>query len=433
MSRDAFFDDLRSGLEEESRSSNGRTNSRSTEPSRDVKESPANRQIDNERSQGFKLTQAPLMRLAVFHIDAQAYELVWTCHHILMDGWCTTLVQQEVLRLYEAYRQGRDLWLEPSPPYRNYIAWLRQQDLSAAEAFWRRRLKGFTRPTPLGMTAEPVDPPEQRYGNQQVYLDTEESAVLQALVQRHRLTLNSIIQGVWALLLSRYSGEADIVFGATVSGRPADIPRVESMVGLFINTLPVRIEIAPDTPLWSWLEAIQTQNQERSPYEYCAAGQVHQWSDLPGTLPLYESIVVFENYPTDESSLQQSSELDFGISKAYSLGAQTHYVLTLLIIPGSRLGVQMVYDRARLDDSDIGWILEHFLRLLRCILTGQEVRLAALAGQIPTNQIPQFRANYASRHRRSWSSNWPRFGKRCYRYPLSVYRTTSLTLAVIPY
>jgi thioesterase domain-containing protein/acyl carrier protein len=192
-------------------------------------------------------------------------------------------------------------------------------------------------------------------------------------------------------LLSRYSGEADIVFGATVSGRPADIPRVESMVGLFINTLPVRIEIAPDTPLWSWLEAIQTQNQERSPYEYCAAGQVHQWSDLPGTLPLYESIVVFENYPINESSLQQSSELGFGISKAYSLGAQTHYALTLLVIPGSRLGVQMVYDRARLDDSDIGWILEHFLRLLKCILTGQEVRLAALAGQIPTNQIPQFR------------------------------------------
>jgi acyl carrier protein len=241
------------------------------------------------------------------------------------------------------------------------------------------------------MTAKPVDPPEQRYGNQQAYLDTEESAVLQALVQRHRLTLNSLIQGVWALLLSRYSGEADIVFGATVSGRPADIPGVESMVGFFINTLPVRIEIAPDTPLWSWLEAIQTQNQERSPYEYCAAGQVHQWSDLPGTLPLYESIVVFENYPIDESSLQQSSELDFETSKAYSLGAQTHYAFTLLVIPGSRVGVQMVYNRARLDDSDISWILEHFLRLLRCILTGQEVRLAALAGQIPTDQIPQFR------------------------------------------
>jgi hypothetical protein len=154
--------------------------------------------IDNERSQGFKLTQAPLMRLAVFQIDGQAYELVWTWHHILMDGWCTTLVQQEVLRLYEVYRQGRDLWLEPSPPYRNYIAWLRQQDLSAAEAFWRRLLQGFTRPTPLGMTAKPVDPPEQRYGNQLAYLDTEESAVLQALVQRHRLTLNSLIQGVWA-------------------------------------------------------------------------------------------------------------------------------------------------------------------------------------------------------------------------------------------
>ncbi|MGH8535950.1 MAG: condensation domain-containing protein [Gammaproteobacteria bacterium] len=347
--------------------------------------------MDNERSQGFKLTQAPLMRLAVFQIDGQAHEFVWTCHHILMDGWCKTLVQQEVLRLYEVYRRSQDLWLEPSPPYRNYIAWLRQQDSSAAEAFWRLLLQGFTKPTPLGMTGKPIDPPEPRYGNQQACLDTEESAVLQALVQRHRVTLNSLIQGVWALLLSRYSGQADIVFGATVSGRPADLPRVESMVGLFINTLPVRIQFAPDTPLWSWLEAIQTQNQERSPYEYCAAGQVHRWSDLPGTLPLYESIVVFENYPTNESSLQHSSELNPGISETHSLGAQTRYALTLLAIPGPRLGVQIVYDRARSDDSDIGWILEHFLRLLRCILTGQEVRLAALAGQIPTEQIPQFR------------------------------------------
>jgi amino acid adenylation domain-containing protein/non-ribosomal peptide synthase protein (TIGR01720 family) len=349
------------------------------------------RYIDNDRSQGFELTQAPLLRLAVFQTDEQTYELVWTHHHILMDGWCTALLRQEVLRLYNAYRQGQDLWLEPRPPYGNYLAWLKRQELPAAEAFWRRLLQGFTGPTPLGRAAEPVNPPEPRYGSQPAYLDRQESAALQALVRHHRLTLNSLIQGVWALLLSGYSGAADIVFGATVSGRPADLPGVESMVGLFINTLPVRIKIAPDTPLWSWLEAIQAQQQERSPYEYCAAGQVHHWSDLPGTLPLYESIVVFENYPLDEASLPQTSEPDLEISEAYSLGAQTHYALTLLVMPGSRLGVQMVYDRARLEDSDIGRMLDHFVMLLRRILTGQDVPLAALASQIPTDQIPHLR------------------------------------------
>jgi thioesterase domain-containing protein/acyl carrier protein len=346
--------------------------------------------LKEDRCRGFQLTKAPLMRLALFAIDDNIYQFVWSHHHILMDGWCLPLILQEFLDFYEAFSNNEDLQLAPSRPYRDYIIWQKQQDLSQAEKFWRKMLQGFKKPTPLGTAALPNSSPEtqERYGQQKVSLSVSATAALQNLARQHRLTLNTLIQGVWALLLSRYSGESDVVFGATVSGRPPDLIGVESMVGLFINTLPVRFKVGGDRDLWSWLQDTQTQHLDRPSYEYCSAGQVHQWSEVPGYLPLYESILVFENYPSD-SSLLQSQDLTIDIRNTRSIGAQTKYALTFLVIPGSQLAFQIVYDNHRFASSDIAGILEHLQDLLKSIVALPEQDLATILETIPSDRIPK--------------------------------------------
>ena len=348
--------------------------------------------LSADRLRGFEMTEPPLMRLALFQVGSNAYQFIWTSHHILADGWCVPLIFKEVFALYEAFSKGQDLFLEPSHPYRNYIAWLKQQDLSQAEAFWRNKLQGFKSPTPLGIEAEPVNfsTEEERYGEQKTRLTASATAALQFLVRQHRLTLNILVQGIWALLLSRYSGLEDVVFGATFSGRPSELVGAESMLGLFINTLPIRLQVFSQTSLWSWLKDIQDQSFTQRDYEYCSEGQIHEWSEVAGSLPLYESLLVFQNYPVD-SSVKQSVHHDMNQPQARSIGAQTKYALTILVSPSSELEFCIIYNRYRYDNPAITLILEHFQTLLNSIVDLPEQQLGTLIERISEDQIPQVR------------------------------------------
>ncbi|MBC1312640.1 amino acid adenylation domain-containing protein, partial [Trichormus variabilis PNB] len=348
--------------------------------------------VSADRLHGFDMTQAPLMRLALFQVASNAYQFVWTSHHILTDGWSTPLIFQEVFALYTAFSKGQDLSLKPSHPYRNYIAWLKQQDLSQAEAFWRNKLQGFKSPTPLGIEAEPMtfSDGEERYGEQKARLSASATAALQSLVRKHHLSLNILVQGVWGLLLSRYSGLEDVVFGATFSGRPPELVGSESMLGLFINTLPMRLLVPSQASLWSWLKDIQEQNFTQRDYEYCSQGQIHEWSEVPGSLPLYESLLVFQNYPVDPSVIQSANH-DNQQSQDRSIGAQTKYALTILVSPTSQLEFRIIYQRSRYDHPAINLILEHFQALLNSIVDLPEQSLATLIARISPEQVPQVR------------------------------------------
>jgi amino acid adenylation domain-containing protein/non-ribosomal peptide synthase protein (TIGR01720 family) len=349
--------------------------------------------LRNDRRRGFDLNKAPLMRLTIIRLGEYDHISIWTHHHILMDGWSMPLILKELAALYNAYIKGHTLHLEPVRAYREYIAWQRKQDVSQAEAFWRQTLKGLRKPTSLGREWEIRDGAcsgqEDNYGKLETRLSASETAALQALVKRRNLSLGTLVQGIWALLLSHYSGETDVVFGATVSGRPPEIPGVESMIGLFINTVPLRFTIAPEVSVWTWLADIQARQSEQRTYEYCATGQVHSWSDVPGSLPLYESILVFENYPVEES-IQPISDLNLDLVSHRAEGAQTNYALTLMVSPGAELDLQIVFDRRRFDDADMTWILEHFLDLLKRIIADTDQKIAAVLSEIPADQIPKF-------------------------------------------
>jgi non-ribosomal peptide synthetase component F len=349
--------------------------------------------LNTDRRRGFELSRLPLMRLALFQIGETTYQLVRTFHHILVDGWCLPILNRELVWFYGAFSRGEDLKLELSRPYREYLTWLKHQDLAAAESFWRERLAGFRRPTALGVTGEPVDPGDrdEPYGYHELRLPAAEKATLQFLSRQHHLTLNSLVQGVWALLLSRYSGDEDVLFGTTVSGRPPDLGGAESMIGLFSNTLPFRVTVAASDALWSWLQSVQDQHLELRRFEYCSAGQVHQWSEVPNALPLFESLLVFENYPV-EPTLDPSSGFQVtDVRRAQSIGAQTRYPLTILAIPDSELILRFVYDRSRFDVESIHWIARHFREVLNTIAAEPAAVLTALLDKVPVDEIPRVR------------------------------------------
>ncbi len=336
-----------------------------------------NKFLAAERRRGFALSDAPLMRIMLGRITDDAYEFVWCHHHALLDGWSVPIVFQEVLAFYDAFSRGGDLRLEPPRPYRDYIVWLKRQDVSKAETFWRETLKGFTAPTPLvvdrsrGSAADA----SARAVEVETHLSAEATAALNALARKNRLTLNTLAQGAWALLLSRYSGEDQVVFGATVSGRPAELAGAETMVGLFINTLPVRVRVPPDASLLSWLKDLQTYQTELRQYEYSPLVQIQGWSAVPRGLPLFESIMVFENLPVGEALQEGKTDLEiFNVRSA----EQTNYPITVIIGPARELMLKISYDSSRFDQPTILRMLGHLQTLLEGMASQPDGLLAAI-------------------------------------------------------
>ncbi|HEX7314158.1 MAG TPA: amino acid adenylation domain-containing protein [Pyrinomonadaceae bacterium] len=324
-----------------------------------------------DRRRGFQLNKAPLLRLALFRVSDEAHQLVLTHHHLVVDGWSMAMVFKEAFDLYEAFAEGREPRLEPSHPYRDYIAWLQRQDLSKAEEFWRETLKGFTTPTPLVIdrVSGGSRGREEAYSEYQLKLSTSTTAALQALTRQHQLTMNTVAQGAWALLLSRYSGERDVVFGSVSAGRPATLPGIETMVGLFINNLPVRARVSPETPLIAWLQDLQARQSEARQFEYSPLTQVQGWSDVPRGVPLFSSIVAFQNFPITAPKGRGSREV--GTLRTFEGG---NYPLALSASDGSELSLILRYDPRLFDASAILRMLGHLRTLLDGIAENVEHR-----------------------------------------------------------
>ena len=251
---------------------------------------------DADLKQPFALDEAPLFRCTLMHVDAATYRFVWTVHHLINDGWSYPILLNEVLSLYPAAVTGKPLELPMPRPFVDYIDWLQQQDIAQAEHFWREQLRGFTETTPLG-ASKPTPTGQADYQTQHLLLSAEQTQQLRSFAQQHRLTLNTLLQGAWAILLARYGAGDDVVFGGIVSGRPATLPGVEAMVGMFTNTVPVRIKLAPTASVLAWLQTLQQQQLDREQYAHCSLVDIQGWSDVPRGAPLFESIFAYENYP----------------------------------------------------------------------------------------------------------------------------------------
>jgi amino acid adenylation domain-containing protein len=321
--------------------------------------------LQEERHQGFELTELGLMRLALFRVAEADYRFVWTAHHALLDGRSTLLVLKELFSFYEALLRGHDLSLKQPRPYRDYIDWLGQQDLTKAENFWRRSLSGFAVPTPLVVdTFQSPQSDNEGHGQQAIHLTESLTSQLQSLAQQHQLTLNTLLQGAWALLLSRYSGETDVVFGATRACRRSTVEGGESMVGLFINTLPVRIGASPEKRLLPWLKELRSQWVAMRDYEHTPLIKIQEWIGIPRATPLFKSILVFEHCQPNASLRALGTGWE---KREFHTLQTTNYPLTVVGFGGRELLLGISYERRRFDDATIQRMLGHLQILLTAI------------------------------------------------------------------
>ncbi|MGR3937685.1 non-ribosomal peptide synthase/polyketide synthase [Streptomyces sp. BRA346] len=314
------------------------------------REAELSRLLADDRAEGIDLGSAPLTRLALIRLSADEVRLIWTFHHVLLDGWSAAQVFDEVCERYAALTAGRGAVVPARRPFREYLGWLGEQDSAEAEQFWRGALEGFTAPTEL-----PRDRPAAEAhrtassGTHRVALGAEESARLRTVAQLGGLTMNTVVQGAWGLLLSRYSGTDDVAFGTTVSGRPAALPGVESMVGVFINTIPTRVRVDGRSPLMSWLRDLQTAQSEARRFEFASLAQLQSWSEVPGGVGLFDSIVVFENYPFDSEAIAAHG---LRIHQERDL-EPTNYALSVVVAPEERLSISLDYDPAAFDAATV--------------------------------------------------------------------------------
>jgi non-ribosomal peptide synthetase component F len=255
------------------------------------------------------------------------------------------------------------------PPFRNYIAWLRSQDEEKAEAFWRSELEGFRTATRLRIERERRTGENGHGDHRQIrfLLEREMTAKLEELARAHRVTLNAVIQGAWGILLSRYSGERDVVFGATVAGRSAGVPGIERMVGLFINTLPVRVRAADELTVPEYLKALQLRQVEARDVEYAPLVKVQSWSEIAPGSPLFESLVVFENFPVD-TALQQQLADRITIDNVQLVNL-SNYPLALRITPAKELIFDLIYRTQVYDDKSVERMVGHLRAVLEQMAT----------------------------------------------------------------
>ncbi|MEV6166586.1 amino acid adenylation domain-containing protein, partial [Streptomyces sp. NPDC052052] len=320
--------------------------------------------LSADRAEGFDPVVPPLMRVALVRLAADRHVVVLTSHHILWDGWSMARALGEVFGLYEA--RGDESGLPPVVPFRSYLAWLNAQDEDAALDAWSDELAGFEEPTLVapGAPAALTEQPARALGS----LDAETTARLSAVARARGLTLNTVVQGAWALLLSSLTGRQDVVFGATVSGRSPEVAGVEEIVGLLINTVPVRVRLDPEQPLEDLLADLQRRQASLTPYHHVGLAQIQRRAGLG---ELFDTSMAFENF-TQESPWEgswtagflQGRDQDVLPAGTDEWGGFAHYPLSLGAFPGEELRFEIDYRPDLFDAVFVGVLVERLVGLL---------------------------------------------------------------------
>ncbi|HSR69854.1 MAG TPA: amino acid adenylation domain-containing protein [Acidobacteriota bacterium] len=313
--------------------------------------------LREQRLQGLDLSRAPLHRLTLVRSAPDTFFFLWTHHHILVDGWSTSNVLREVLAGYRVLSRGEPLARQPARPYREYIEWLLSKSPQEGRSFWQEALEGLSGPTELALPSPPGGDELQAHREAMLELKSEDVEDLLHMASQRRVTPNAVVQAAWALVLGRYAGSDDVTFGITVSGRPPELAEVEERVGLFINTLPMRVRINPATPSADYLAQVSSLLQGVLEHDFLPLVEIQQLANLPEKERLFETILVFENYPMsfDVEALEDELRIDAPRSVE-----QTNYPLTIVVgAQGRQLSIKAVYHPSRFDSTAVGQILKH--------------------------------------------------------------------------
>ncbi|MCG8614300.1 MAG: condensation domain-containing protein, partial [Pseudomonadales bacterium] len=325
-----------------------------------------------DRLQSFQLDHAPLMRVSVLHLAHDQWEIIWSHHHILMDGWSYGILLQEFMLLYQ---RKLDIELPPAPPFSSYVKWLSHKPLPTALAYWKAHLKGYEQCIEIPFKRFP-SPKIQSFDEVNFSLSPENHDRLTRLTKENSLTLNSVLQGLVALLLSRYCDVDDLVFGTVVSGRPPDLQQIENMVGNFINTIPTRVKIDWNATALEFLKNIQFDQLQSTEYQFCPLSQIQGSTDVKGDL--FNVVMAVENYPLDEmvSTAATRDQIGFGIDRVFSFD-KTHYDFDIQFIPSGdgSLNAKIIFDSAKYDAKYINNIPALFEVVVEALCNNPRVPL----------------------------------------------------------
>ena len=328
-----------------------------------------------DRRRGFDLTRAPMMRVALFQIGNCDFHIVLSFHHALLEGRSLIRILAQVHELYDSIVRGVSIQFTPSRPYREYIDMLERLDLRKAESFWRENLRGFTNPTPVsagGIQKVPADD-QREHRERATQLSAELTSSLKAFALENGVTLYTLVEAAWALLLSRYSGQQDVVFGIIRASRSSF--GNDEAVGLYINTIPVRINISTDKSVRSWLKELRARQGRLREYAQTPLLKIQEWCDLPSGMPLFESILVFENHDI-RSSIQSHWE-NWEI-RDFTILEQTNYPISLSGWGGESLLLKIEYERNLFDEATIDRMLGHLATMLQAMPAQAEAHVSDL-------------------------------------------------------
>ncbi|MFK8102082.1 MAG: amino acid adenylation domain-containing protein, partial [Saprospiraceae bacterium] len=335
-----------------------------TKLSAPAQEEKINNFLQEDLARGFEFDQAPLLRINLLKTKASAYKMVWTCHHIILDGWSMPIIVEEILEDYGKYLKGLAPVIRAEEHYEDFIQFIEAKDNYQEEQFWQKYMEGFQAPTLLPFVGNTLDRNKGTGAVKDIYLKYDEQLLteVKTFVQAHGLTINTLLEGVWAFLLAQYAGTTDTVFGVTVSGRPAELKAADQKVGLYINTLPLRATYHEGQNFLAFLAGLQQQHVSAMDYQYTGLSNIKTWNKLEGDL--FDSILVFENYPMGEV-LSTDWSLKMG---AVEIKDQTNYLLTINVDITQQLSINFNYNSTLLKDDFVEMMKLHFDTVLNQIL-----------------------------------------------------------------
>ncbi|HET9183287.1 MAG TPA: amino acid adenylation domain-containing protein [Candidatus Angelobacter sp.] len=376
-------------------------------------------QVKKELAVGIDLGQAPLLKLTLAQLGPEKWWLLVVEHHLIMDGWSLQLIMNEVFEIYSAAAEHRQPRLAPPHLYKSYILSLQRQSMHETELFWRDYLNGIDTTTSLGII--PKNAATGEYRQEREYIPAEDMQAVQRMSREHGLTVNSIVLGAWALVLNYYSEQEDVLFGAVTSGRESGIPYQEWIVGPFINTLPVRVQLLPEQHVGDWLLRIQQSQVQARQHGHAPLVTIQSWSQVPRGTPLFESLVIFENYPVNKTPAKRSKDITISEVK---LQERTNYPFTLTVIPGEVLQLKLGYDSGRTHQM----VVQELLRNLRLVMQAM--------AEMPSEPLARISATLREQQAACVISSAP-----CVEYPLEAkmihelfedcVRKTPFTVAMI--
>lgn len=340
--------------------------------------------LDDDRRRGFGYGHPPLFRLCLIRLGPAAFKLVMSYHHLILDAWSLFVLLRDSLEIYHAQREDRPPQLEAPGSFRDYVAFLEHEDATAARDYWRDRLAGLNRPTVIGESARLGLSASSRDMHAEGRLDLGEelTARLLSYGRASQLTLNSLVQGAWAMVVAGLSGQEDVCFGITITHRPVGLANVENIVGIFINTLPMRVQVDRSQPIGRWLNKVQLTQVAARSHDHYPLPLIQQRTDLPGGQPLFESLLIFENFPrgstwTGRGGVQVEQERYIG---------WTNYPFAIEAMPGDNLFFQVKYDLAFFSPESVDRILAAFRDVLASIADGGKESVGKIIAHIVPSQ-----------------------------------------------